>query len=75
MTIREIQQSHLDFLKKMVDATMGTLGYAIWANAYDSYINSMITMESSSMVEHHTVNVRAAGSSPASPAKYDTIES
>lgn len=75
MTIKEMQQSHLDFLLKMLNASMDTLGYAIWANAYDSYINSTITMESSSMVEHHAVNVRVAGSNPTSPAKYDIIES
>lgn len=68
MTTKEMQDSHLDFLKKMSDATMGTLWYSRWANAYDSYVNSMI-MESSSAVERRPVKAVVAGSSPASPAK------
>lgn len=71
MTTKEMQESHLDFLRKMSDATMGTLGYSIWANAYDSYVNSTV-MESSSKVEPSAVNRMVAGSSPASPAKEST---
>lgn len=67
MTIKEMQESHLDFLRNMADATIVTPTYSIWANAYDDYSNRFI-LESSSKVEPSAVNRMVAGSSPASPA-------